>query len=172
MVSSFMPPFLCRSALHVNAYRLKANRHHPLMPNESQTGAALSVCATNVRALIDESGLSVNAWAKERGLTQSTVNRIVTGKMDPTVSTIEEIAKAVGLVSWQLLAPELGSRLFTLADDRVIPVTSPVDFAARRAQTDPPSSSHGGHQWRRKQGAKERDESSEKPISTRRRRAL
>jgi transcriptional regulator with XRE-family HTH domain len=51
---------------------------------------------------------SVNAWANRHQLSQTTINRIVTDKMDPTVSTVERIAAAVGVEPWRLLAPNMG----------------------------------------------------------------
>lgn len=67
----------------------------------------LPVVARNLSALIGEE--SVNSWAKRHGLTQTTVNRIKTGKMDPTVSQLEKIAAAVNeksgrhLSGWSLM---------------------------------------------------------------------
>lgn len=75
------------------------------MPIASDDDTPLSVFATNLKALIGRQ--SVNAWAKKHNLTQSTINRIVTGKMDPTTGQVDDIAKAAGLFSWQLLVPQL-----------------------------------------------------------------
>jgi transcriptional regulator with XRE-family HTH domain len=62
--------------------------------------------ARNLKALIGDE--SVNSWARKHGLTQTTINRIVTGKMDPTVGLLERIAAAVNeqgghLEGWQLM---------------------------------------------------------------------
>lgn len=40
-------------------------------------------------------------------MVQSTVNRIVNGTMDPTVSMLESLATRFGLAAWQLLVPDL-----------------------------------------------------------------
>lgn len=67
----------------------------------------LPLVARNLKALIGEE--SVNAWSNRHGLTQTTINRIRKGKMDPTVSQLEKIAAAVNeqgghhLSAWSLL---------------------------------------------------------------------
>lgn len=67
----------------------------------------LNTVQQNVKKLTD-SAKSVNAWAVAHKLTQTTINRIVIGKMDPTSETIELIAKAAGnLEPWHLLLPGL-----------------------------------------------------------------
>lgn len=70
----------------------------------------LPLVARNLAKLIGDE--SVNAWAKRHGLTQTTINRIKTGKMDPTVSQLERIAHAVNdqgghhLSAWSLLVED------------------------------------------------------------------
>lgn len=67
----------------------------------------LPLVARNLAKLIGDE--SVNSWAKRHGLTQTTINRIKTGKMDPTVSQLERIATAVNeqgghhLSAWSLM---------------------------------------------------------------------
>lgn len=67
----------------------------------------LPLVARNLKALIGDE--SVNAWSKRHGLTQTTINRIATGKMDPTVGQLERIAAAVNeqgghhLSAWSLM---------------------------------------------------------------------
>lgn len=67
----------------------------------------LPLVARNLKALIGDE--SVNAWSKRHGLTQTTINRIATGKMDPTVGQLERIATAVNergghhLSAWSLM---------------------------------------------------------------------
>lgn len=58
----------------------------------------------NLRALIGDR--SVNAWAKDHKLEQTTINRIVNGA-DPKLSMVERVATAVGVAPWQLLVPGL-----------------------------------------------------------------
>ncbi len=84
----------------------------------------------NVLALIERSGLSVNAWALAHHLTQSTIARIAAGKMDPTTAMVQTIADAVGLQAWQLVAPNFGEGLHTVVTNgagttRVVPVQLP-----------------------------------------------
>jgi len=91
------------SALLGKAYRLSRPRHHAWMSQDSP----LPLVARNLSKLIGDE--SVNAWSKRHGLTQTTINRIKTGKMDPTVSQLEKIAEAVNekgghhLSAWSLL---------------------------------------------------------------------
>ena len=66
--------------------------------------------AANVRALIAYHQQSINAFCRSRGLVQTTVNRLVSGKMNPTATVIADIANAVGLQPWQLLVPDLDPR--------------------------------------------------------------
>ncbi|WP_368408601.1 helix-turn-helix domain-containing protein [Caldimonas mangrovi] len=78
----------------------------------------------NLRGLIGED--SVNAWANRHKLSQTTINRIVTGRMDPTVSTLEKIAEAIGEEPWRLLAPSMGRAPVSfdrLAPDQAMLVT-------------------------------------------------
>lgn len=100
MASSFIAPSLGVSALGVNAYRPKAYRHHFAMTAES----TLPIVAQNIKALIDHEQLSVNAWSKKHKFVQSTINRIVTGKMDPTAGLLDKIAAELELAGgWQLM---------------------------------------------------------------------
>lgn len=75
-----------------NANLLKADRHYARMSKDKE---ALPAVARNIRALIEREGLSVNAWSQKYKLTQSTINRIVIGKMDPSVGTLNSIAAAL-----------------------------------------------------------------------------
>jgi transcriptional regulator with XRE-family HTH domain len=79
-----------------------------LMPKKSVQPEGLSPAAINLKALIAKSReQTINAWSVRNEVVQSTVNRIVNGSMDPTVSTLEGIAKKFGLSAWQLLVPDL-----------------------------------------------------------------
>lgn len=62
-----------------------------------------SVFQANLVALIGSG--SVNAWAKQHGLEQTTVQRIVSGVTDPKLSMIERVAKALKVEPWQLMVP-------------------------------------------------------------------
>lgn len=74
----------------------------------------------NVKALIGDA--SVNAWAKDHKLVQTTIARIVNGTQDPTTAYVQELAKAFHLEAWQLLAPDLGASLYAIQNERVVPV--------------------------------------------------
>jgi DNA-directed RNA polymerase subunit L len=80
------------------------------MPRSSDSAAPLSTFAQNLRAVIKHSELSVNAWAVKHKFTQSTINRIVTGKQDPTTAQVEAIAAKCGLFAWQMLVPNLDAQ--------------------------------------------------------------
>lgn len=79
---------------------------------------------------------SVNAWAKKYKQVQSTINRIVTGKQDPTTSMLEKIAQALTsngrpTQAWQFLDPNFGAGLHTVTTEAgktsVVPIIRPVD---------------------------------------------
>lgn len=69
----------------------------------------LNTVQRNIRALIDREELTVNGWALKHELVQSTINRIVTGKLDPSSSVIERIAGRVGMAGWQLMVPGMNA---------------------------------------------------------------
>jgi len=84
----------------------------------------------NLDALVEQSGLSVNAWTAKHGLVQTTVARIINGKLDPTTAQLEKIAERIGLQAWQLLAPNFGGGLHQLVvsstgQTQLAPVASP-----------------------------------------------
>jgi hypothetical protein len=76
-----------------------------------------SIFAVNLKALIDRSELSVNAWSKAHKLTQSTINRIVTGEQQPTAKQVEEIAAAAGLDAWRLWMPGYSDAAVAVSPD-------------------------------------------------------
>ena len=107
--SVFMFPSLSLSALTCKAYMPSSARHHPSMEEKDD----LPLVARNLKALIG--GESVNSWAKRHKLTQTTVNRIRTGKMEPTVAFLQRVAEAVNaqgghLEAWQLMVPGFDPR--------------------------------------------------------------
>lgn len=75
---------------------------------------------------------SVNSWAKEHGLEQTTVQRIVNGTHEPKLSMIERVARALGVEAWQLMVPgfSLTDRPVLQASDR----TAADHLAARMEQ--------------------------------------
>lgn len=66
-----------------------------------------TVLGQNLLAAIRKAEKSVNAWAKQHGLTQTTVNRILTDTMDPKLSSVQAIADALHVETWHLLVPGL-----------------------------------------------------------------
>lgn len=100
--SVFIPRILGSSALDCKAYCAKTDWHSRAMADKP-----LPLVARNLSALIGDE--SVNSWAKRHKLTQTTINRIKTGKMDPTVSLLEKIADSVNeqsgyhLSAWSLM---------------------------------------------------------------------
>jgi hypothetical protein len=92
------------SALLVNAYAPKTRRHH-LWVASTDEKVPLSTFAANLKAVIGKR--SVNSWAKAHELTQTTINRIVNGKLDPTSRQIELIAERAGLFPYQLMVPNI-----------------------------------------------------------------
>lgn len=75
------------------------------MPRRPDSDKPLSDFASNLKAAIAHSRLSVNAWSIKHGFTQTTINRIVTGKMDPTLGVVKDIAEKCGAAPWQMLTP-------------------------------------------------------------------
>lgn len=109
MVCSVIPPSLGRSASERKPYRPKHDWHSPAMADEQEK----PLVARNLKALIG--GESVNSWAKRHNLTQTTINRIMTGKMDPTVSMLDRIAAAVNekggrIEGWHLMVQDFSPR--------------------------------------------------------------
>ncbi len=92
----------------------------------------LNAAQRNIAALVASEGLSVNAWATKYRLVQSTINRIVTGRQDPTAGYLHQIAEAVSakgqqIEAWQLLARDFGEGLFVvnvskIGETRILPV--------------------------------------------------
>lgn len=84
------------------------------MPRKRDQAAdeELLTVQANVRKL---TGSSVNAWAKKHGFVQTTINRIVTGQNDVTVTMLVKIARAAKIEPWQLLEPDFGVGLYRLA---------------------------------------------------------
>lgn len=104
-LSSRMPDMLGEVALRRKSFLPKRfKQDFAAMPRT--TPEPQGEVGKNLRALIGDD--SVNAWSNRHKLSQTTINRIVTGKMDPTMSTLERIADAVGVESWRLVAPNMG----------------------------------------------------------------
>lgn len=84
--------------------------------------------AFNVRRLIDAttpvgSRPSVRSWALGKGLNVRMIDRIVKGQHAITLDTLEEIAVACGVKSWQLLLEDFDPgkpALPPLAEDDIL----------------------------------------------------
>ncbi len=109
---------------------VKSNRHraipqHARVPIQSDL---LPVQAA-IKRLVESARLSENAWAKKHRLNQSAINRIIRGERDPSTAVLQTIAEAVGLESWQLLAPDFGAGLHrvetTAGGTQITPVVPP-----------------------------------------------
>lgn len=70
------------------------------MPRQPQL---LNTAQRNLKAIIDNSGLKVNAWAVKYKLDQSTISRIVRGEQDMTSVKMQDIARKAHFPAWHLL---------------------------------------------------------------------
>jgi hypothetical protein len=112
------------------------------------------ILSANVSALIERSGLSMSAWAREHGLKPKRVHRALTQEHSTTLDVVESIAAAAGLQAWQLLMPGLDPAnppVFTITQserdlyarlrDQILqlPITGP--------EKSEPKGSGGGGAW-------------------------
>lgn len=115
---------------------------HDVAMKEPNEDSHLLIAQQNLRRLVRSEKLSVNAWSIRYGLVQSTINRIVTGKLDPSTATLQEISEALArkgvlLEAWQFLAPGFGRGLHFLRVNasggaEAIPVPAPVTEPEKR----------------------------------------
>lgn len=63
--------------------------------------------AKNLKALIQETGLSGPEVAKRAGVDRKTINNQLNGRYDPQPDMVDAVAKVFNLNGWQLLAPNL-----------------------------------------------------------------
>lgn len=67
---------------------------------------------SNLRQLMDASELKTQSQlAKASGVSQTNISNIMRGEILPTIGTVEALAAAFGLESWQLLTPNLAISL-------------------------------------------------------------
>lgn len=64
----------------------------------------MSHLPARIRALRKSNGLTIERLAQVAGLSVATVNRLEAGKHEPTVSTLDAIAPALGTTTAELLA--------------------------------------------------------------------
>lgn len=115
---------------------------HDVAMKEPDDDSHLLTAQRNLRRLVRSEAPSVNAWAIRYELVQSTINRIVTGKLDPSTATLQEISEALArkgvfIQAWQFLAPDFGRGLHSLrvnanGSAEAIPVPAPVTEPAKR----------------------------------------
>lgn len=65
------------------------------------------VVAANLKALMLKNGHSEGALHRKTGLSQSTIGRTLKGESAPNVDTIDALAKAYGLLPWQMMIPDM-----------------------------------------------------------------
>jgi transcriptional regulator with XRE-family HTH domain len=70
------------------------------------------VLSANLQRLMDEAKPPITQMAvsKVSGIPQRTISRIKRGEVSPTLNSIDGLAKAFGLLPWQLLVPEMDPR--------------------------------------------------------------
>jgi hypothetical protein len=66
-----------------------------------------AILAANLRRMIDADGGSVRAWAMGKRLDVRMVDRLVKEENSPTLDTLDGIATACGLRTWQMLLEDL-----------------------------------------------------------------
>lgn len=65
------------------------------------------ILAENIKAMIANELLTVRGWAMRHKLEQKKIDRIVKEENAVSLDTLDEIANALGLMSWQLLVSGL-----------------------------------------------------------------
>jgi transcriptional regulator with XRE-family HTH domain len=71
------------------------------------TPSSRAILAANLRRMIDADGGSVRAWAMGKRLDVRMVDRLVKEENSPTLDTLDEIAAACGLRTWQMLLEDV-----------------------------------------------------------------
>lgn len=86
----------------------------------------MSTFAQNLRALMEKHGVSQNELARSAGLTQSAINKILTGKTkQPGIDTTEAIARVLNVSVAQLIyTPDLPKDADPVAGFRRVPLIS------------------------------------------------
>lgn len=76
----------------------------------------LDVLSDNLKALMKDRPevASQRKLAQQAGIDQRTVGRILNKEHPPNLVQIDKLAQALGVQSWQLLAPKLGAELYSV----------------------------------------------------------
>lgn len=83
-----------------------------------------AVLWANAQALMKREWGKVNLTrlAREADFGPATATRIKLAQTSVGLDVIESIAKVFGTEPWQLLAPDLGAKLYVIEDSRVVPL--------------------------------------------------
>lgn len=129
-----MTTILGKSALEGKANRPNGAVHHDRMPkstpkkvDQEESSPDLSVVARNLLA-IKGPKQSVNAFAQRAGVNQTTMNRLLNGHLDPSLTTIQRIADHLHLQAWQLVHPEgPAARFSTVLSEEAMEIANRLD---------------------------------------------
>jgi transcriptional regulator with XRE-family HTH domain len=139
------------TSLYLNAYKSNTHAHSRRLCHASgvkgETEQALRECQSDlqrtvVRRLREEMALKVfsqaalSRTAKRLGyeLSQPTIGRILAGKLDPSLLTLQALSHALGIPPWYLLTErdQVEERIIR-APKNVVPIPSPYVGVERRA---------------------------------------
>ena len=67
------------------------------------------ILAENIKSILDRDGLSVRGFAMRHKLPQKQIDRIVKKENAVSLDTLDELADAIGVMSWQLLVVGLNT---------------------------------------------------------------
>ena len=85
--------------------RLINHLSHAFRSNAEMRPDPRKVLSDNLRRLIGDR--SQSEWAAAHGIDKKPIQRALAGQHAATIDTIEAIAKAAGILPWQLLVPDL-----------------------------------------------------------------
>ncbi len=77
------------------------------MDKMKSMNSSRKILADNIKALIEREPVSVRAWALRHGLEQKAIDRIIKEENAASIDTLDKIAEALGLMTWQLLIADL-----------------------------------------------------------------
>lgn len=66
------------------------------MPRTADS-TVLARLAKNIRAMIDEEGISIRQLAEKAGVSNNIISRMLREEREPTLSSIERVCKALGI---------------------------------------------------------------------------
>ena len=89
------------------------------------------IFARNLKALIDESGLSAPEVAKRAGVDRKTVNNQLNARFDPRPELVESVAKVFGVDASLLLSPTFGTSFARSVATKLVQLYNEADEAGR-----------------------------------------